>query len=33
MQKQYRLLLQALLVAACLVVSMSAALYAADEGT
>jgi membrane-associated protease RseP (regulator of RpoE activity) len=32
MQKQYRLLLQALLVAACLVIGMSAALYAADEG-
>lgn len=31
MQKQYRLL-QALLVAICLVISMSAALYAADEG-
>ncbi len=31
MQKQYRLLLRALLLAACLVVSMSAALYAAEE--
>lgn len=32
MKKQYRLLLQAWLVAACLLISMSAALYAADEG-
>lgn len=31
MQKRYRLPLQALLLAACLVVGMSAALYAADE--
>lgn len=31
MQKQYRRLFQALLLAACLVVSMSAALYAAEE--
>jgi membrane-associated protease RseP (regulator of RpoE activity) len=32
MQKQYRLLLQALVVAVCLMIGMSAALYAADEG-
>lgn len=32
MQRRYRLLLQALLLAACLVIGMSAALFAADEG-
>jgi len=31
MKKQYRLLLQALLVTACLMIGMSATLYAADE--